>query len=90
MRLWPDLSYYPGICLEELKKTTGHLSHDSRFPGRDLNTEPPTFEGCELLGHDVRSVTLLILISRFFLLECLNKKVFNDRQNSSRFLTTSL
>jgi hypothetical protein len=34
---WPEFRHYPGICLEELRKTTTNLSQDSWSPGRDLN-----------------------------------------------------
>jgi hypothetical protein len=45
-RMWKEavvanLSYYPGICLEALGKTTKNLSQDSWSPGRDLNPGPP-------------------------------------------------
>jgi hypothetical protein len=43
-RSWPNSRYYPGICLERLKKTMKTLSQDSRSPGRDLNPEPPEYE----------------------------------------------
>jgi hypothetical protein len=42
-RSWPNLRYYPGICLG-LRKTTKNLSQDSRTPGRDLNPGPPKYE----------------------------------------------
>jgi hypothetical protein len=35
---------HPSIFLEGLRKTTKNLSHDSRSPGRDLNTGPPEYE----------------------------------------------
>jgi hypothetical protein len=41
---WPNLRYYPGICLEGLKKTK-NLSEESQYPGRDLKklkTDRPT------------------------------------------------
>jgi hypothetical protein len=38
------LRYYVGICLEELRKTTKNLSHDSRFSGRDMNLGPIDYE----------------------------------------------
>jgi hypothetical protein len=46
--LWPNLRYYPGICLEELRKTTKNLSQDSQSLGRGLNPGPPglTHEAC--------------------------------------------
>jgi hypothetical protein len=44
-RSWPNLRYYPGICLEGLRKTTKNLSQDNRSPGRDLNPGPPEYEG---------------------------------------------
>jgi hypothetical protein len=43
-RSWPNLRYYPGICLEGLRKTTKILSQDSRHPGRDLNQGSPEEE----------------------------------------------
>jgi hypothetical protein len=43
-RMWPNLRYYPNICLEGLRKTTKSLSQDSRSPGRDLNLGPPKYE----------------------------------------------
>jgi hypothetical protein len=41
---WPNLGYYPGICLEGLRKTTKSFSENSRFPGRDLNAGPSVYE----------------------------------------------
>jgi hypothetical protein len=38
-RSWPNLRYYPGICLEGLRKTTNNLSRDSRSQDRDLNPD---------------------------------------------------
>jgi hypothetical protein len=38
------LRYYPGIGLEELRKTTKNLNQDSRFPGRDLKPGPTEYE----------------------------------------------
>jgi hypothetical protein len=34
-RLWPDLRYYPGICLGVLRKTTKNLGEDSQSLGRE-------------------------------------------------------
>jgi hypothetical protein len=36
-RLWPNLRYYPGICMEGLRKTTKSLTQAIRSPGRDSN-----------------------------------------------------
>jgi hypothetical protein len=41
---WPNLRYYPGICLEGLRKNTENISQDSQSPGRDLNLRPPKYE----------------------------------------------
>jgi hypothetical protein len=41
---WPNLSYYPGICQEGLKRNTIMLSQDSRSPRRDLNPGPSKYE----------------------------------------------
>jgi hypothetical protein len=38
------LRYYPSIRLEGLRKTTRHLSQDSRPPSLDFNSEPPKYE----------------------------------------------
>jgi hypothetical protein len=35
----PNLKYYPGICLEGMRKTTKTLCKDSRSPGQDLNLD---------------------------------------------------
>jgi hypothetical protein len=37
--------YFPGICLEGLKKAIKEFSQDSRSPGRDLKSRPPESEG---------------------------------------------
>jgi hypothetical protein len=36
-----NLRYYPGICLDGLRKIMENLNHNSRYPGRDLNTRSP-------------------------------------------------
>jgi hypothetical protein len=54
---WPNLRYYPGICLKELRKTMKGFSQDSKFLGRDLNGGPPEYEEC-LKDYDVQSVFL--------------------------------
>jgi hypothetical protein len=43
-RSCPNKRYYPGICLEELRKTMKDLSQDSRSPGRDLKPGTPEYE----------------------------------------------
>jgi hypothetical protein len=43
-RSWPDLKYFAGICLENLKKITKALSEDSRSLDRDLNPGPNEYE----------------------------------------------
>jgi hypothetical protein len=40
-QLWPNLRYYPGICLEGLRKIMENLNQDSQSMGRDLNSGPP-------------------------------------------------
>jgi hypothetical protein len=39
-RLWHKRSYYPGCCLEGLRKTTTNLIQDCRSPGPDLKSPP--------------------------------------------------
>jgi hypothetical protein len=53
---WPNLRYYPGFCLEGLRKIRKTLSgEDSRSSGRYLNPGPPEFEaGVITTGRDVR------------------------------------
>jgi hypothetical protein len=36
-RSWSNLRYYPGICLEELRKTMKILGQDIQYPAQDLN-----------------------------------------------------
>jgi hypothetical protein len=38
---WHNLRYYPGICLEGLRKTTKNLGQDYWSPGCGLNLGPP-------------------------------------------------
>jgi hypothetical protein len=38
---WPDLRYYFGIFLEELKRTMKNLSQDGLPVVRELNLRPP-------------------------------------------------
>lgn len=53
--LWHNLTYYPNIPLEGLRKPTKKLSQNSRFSDRDwtlyfLNTK----RECSPADHDVR------------------------------------
>jgi hypothetical protein len=40
----PVFTYYTGIRLQGLRKTTKSLNQDSRLPGRDVNPGPPEHE----------------------------------------------
>jgi hypothetical protein len=43
--MWEEaVVVYVGISLEQLRKTTKHLSQDSQSLGRDLNPEPSEYE----------------------------------------------
>jgi hypothetical protein len=37
-------TYYPSICLEELRKTMKKLSHDSQSPDSELNLGHPEYK----------------------------------------------
>jgi hypothetical protein len=60
-RLWPNLKYYAGILLEELKKTTKNLSQVSPSKDWDLNLEPPEYEAGVLTAQPQRSVTFAVV-----------------------------
>jgi hypothetical protein len=50
-RIWKEvivalMRYYPGICLQKLRKVTINLSQDSWCPGRDSNGAPPEYRHC--------------------------------------------
>jgi hypothetical protein len=60
-RSWPNLIYYPCICLEELSKTTKHLSQNSRSRGLNLNTRSPEYKAGMLTTRPRRSILLLYL-----------------------------
>jgi hypothetical protein len=49
--------YYPGISLEELRKTTINLSQYSRSPCQDLNPWPSEYEAVVLTTGSRRSMT---------------------------------
>jgi hypothetical protein len=42
-RSWPNLRYYPGICVEGLRKAIKILSQHSGSPDRDLSVGPPEY-----------------------------------------------
>jgi hypothetical protein len=41
--------YYPGIYLEELRKTTKNFNQVSQCPSQDVNQAPPQYESTALL-----------------------------------------
>jgi hypothetical protein len=43
-RSWPNLRYYPSICLEGLRTTMTNLAQNSRSPGRYLNPGSPKYK----------------------------------------------
>jgi hypothetical protein len=40
----PNLRYYPGFCLMDVKKTTKRLSNDSQSLSQDRNRGPPEYK----------------------------------------------
>jgi hypothetical protein len=56
-RLWPNFTYYPGICLEGLRKVTKYRSEDNQSAGTGLNTGTPKYEAGVLTTHPQISVT---------------------------------
>jgi hypothetical protein len=73
-RLWTNLSYYPCINLEGLRKTIKSLNQENRFPSRDLSPGPPEYEAGVLTTRPLHSITLLTifpikLLPRYFSLE---------------------
>jgi hypothetical protein len=55
----PNLRYYPGICLEGLRKTTEDLSKYIWSLGQDFNPGPPEYEAGELTAQPQCSVVLI-------------------------------
>jgi hypothetical protein len=55
-RSWPNLRYYPVICLKGLRKTTKILTQDNRSPCRHLNLGLPKYEPGVLTTRLRRSV----------------------------------
>jgi hypothetical protein len=54
------LQYYPGICLEVLRKPKKILSQGIRYHGQDLNQSPPEYEPEAIsLNHSLLFVTQL-------------------------------
>jgi hypothetical protein len=43
-RPWLNLQYYPGICLEDLRKTTTHFIQNSWSPCLDSNRVPREYK----------------------------------------------
>jgi hypothetical protein len=41
---WPNLRYYPGICLEGLRETMKNVSQDSQSAGQDLKPGPSEYK----------------------------------------------
>jgi hypothetical protein len=58
---WSNLKYYPGICLEGLRKTAKNLSLDSLSLGRDMRPGPPEYDAGVLHTQLWRSVSFLLL-----------------------------
>jgi hypothetical protein len=71
---WPNLRYYPGICLEGLGETTRNLSQDNRSPGGDLNPGPPEYEARVLSCRRWRS--LAAELSKTFLRTAYGKESY--------------
>jgi hypothetical protein len=46
-RSWPNLKYYPSMCLEGLRKTMKNLSQENQSLGCNLNPGPTdTLQEC--------------------------------------------
>jgi hypothetical protein len=44
MQAWHNLTYYPGMCVEELRKITKPMNQDIRLSGRKLRPGTPEYE----------------------------------------------
>jgi hypothetical protein len=55
-------SYYRGIYLEGLRKTTRNPSQDSRSPDRELNPGPHEYEAEVLTTQPRRSVRFWLIV----------------------------
>jgi hypothetical protein len=51
----PNLGYYPGICLECLRKTTQTISYDSWFLGRCFKAGPSGY-GAGVPSHSIATL----------------------------------
>jgi hypothetical protein len=54
---WPILRYYPGICLEDLRKAMKNLSQDSQHPGQNSNWVPDGYKSGVLPSEPACSIT---------------------------------
>jgi hypothetical protein len=59
-RSWPNLRFYPRICLEGLRKATKNLSQDNWSPGEDLKPGPPEYEAGMLTTRLIFSVLIIL------------------------------
>lgn len=57
-----DRVYYPGICVDELRKSKKNLNLDIQLSGRDMNPGHPEYE-----ARDFRSVSVDVTISHRFI-----------------------
>jgi hypothetical protein len=71
----PNVRYYPGICLEGLKKTTKPINEDSRSLSSDLNLGPPKYEAWVLTSRLRRSVP------RFRITSLLQQRISTSTRN---------
>jgi hypothetical protein len=55
-RSWPNLRYYPGICLEGLRENTENLSDNRRSLGPEMNSGSPKYEAEVITIRPRRSV----------------------------------
>jgi hypothetical protein len=82
-RSWLNLSNYPGICMERLRKASKYLSQDSRSPGQDLNPGTSKYEAGVLITRPRRLVINLWRTNEARVIFQRNKHIF--RIPSSQF-----
>jgi hypothetical protein len=58
-RPWTTFKVIPGMCLEELRKTTKNLSQYSQSQGRDLNPGPSVY-GARLPFLSLKNAVLFL------------------------------